>query len=80
VEEALIETRRQGLSRTLGQPTPGINAFSAPVFDSGGHIVLGITLMGPAATFDKEWNGQLATPLRACAKEASRLLGFVEAA
>lgn len=78
VEEALIETRRQGLSRTLGQPIPGIDAFCAPVFDSGGHIALGITVMGPSATFDTEWNGSVARPLRACAKEVSRLLGFVE--
>jgi DNA-binding IclR family transcriptional regulator len=78
VEEALIETRRHGLSRTLGQPIPGIDAFSAPVFDSGGHIALGITVMGPSATFDSEWNGSVARPLRACSREVSRLLGFVE--
>ncbi len=76
VDKALAETRKRGLSRTIGQPLPGLNAFSAPVFDSSGHIVLGITLMGPAASFDDAWNGRLAELLRTCAAEASRQLGF----
>ncbi len=80
VDEAVAETRRRGISRTIGQPIPGINAFSAPVFDSAGNMVLGITAMGPEATFDNDWNGKVATPLRACALEVSRRLGFVEAA
>jgi len=80
VEEAIAETRRHGLSRTLGQPIPGIDAFCAPVFDSAGHLVLGITAMGPAATFDNSWNGKVAKPLRACAMEVSRRLGYLEAA
>jgi DNA-binding IclR family transcriptional regulator len=80
VEHALAETRRHGLSRTIGQPIPGINAFCAPVFDSGGNLVLGITAMGPEATFDNDWNGKVAKPLRACAAEVSRRLGYLEAA
>jgi DNA-binding IclR family transcriptional regulator len=80
IEEALIETRRHGLSRTIGQPIPGIDAFCAPVFDAAGHLVLGITVMGPEATFDNDWDGQVATPLRHCALEVSRRLGHLEAA
>ncbi len=80
VEEAIIETRRRGLSRTIGHPIPGINAFCAPVFDSAGNLVLGITAMGPEATFDNDWNGKVAAPLRACAVEVSRRLGYLEAA
>jgi DNA-binding IclR family transcriptional regulator len=80
VEDAIIETRRHGLSRTIGQPIPGINAFCAPVFDSAGNLVLGITAMGPEATFDNDWNGKVAVPLRACAVEVSRRLGYLEAA
>jgi len=80
VEEAIAETRRRGLSRTIGQPIPGINAFCAPVFDAAGHLVLGITAMGPEATFDNEWDGKVAKPLRECALEVSRRLGYLEAA
>jgi len=50
------------------------------VFDSAGNLVLGITAMGPEATFDNEWNGRVAAPLRACAQEVSRRLGYLEAA
>jgi DNA-binding IclR family transcriptional regulator len=80
VDDAIVETRRHGLSRTIGHPIPGINAFCAPVFDSAGNLVLGITAMGPEATFDNEWNGKVAAPLRACALEVSRRLGYLEAA
>lgn len=75
LEAALAETRRHGLSRTLGQPIPGIDALCAPVFDSEGHIVLGLLVMGPAATFDSQWEGTIATPLRQCALEISRRIG-----
>jgi len=79
IERLLSETRMHGLSRTIGQPIPGIDAFCAPVFDSTNNLVLGITAMGPEATFDREWNGKVATPLRACALEISRSLGHVPA-
>jgi DNA-binding IclR family transcriptional regulator len=68
-----------GLSRTRGRPIPGIDAFRAPVFDSADNLVLGITAMGPEATFDSDWYGKVATPLRACALEISRSLGHVPA-
>lgn len=75
LEPALAEVRRHGLSRTLGQPIPGIDAMCAPVFDPDGHIVLAVLVMGPAATFDTRWDGAVATPLRRCAAEISRRTG-----
>jgi DNA-binding IclR family transcriptional regulator len=75
LESLLDETRRHGLSRTCGQPIPGIDALCAPVFDSEGHIVLGILAMGPTATFDSSWNGAVATALKRCAAEVSRSIG-----
>jgi DNA-binding IclR family transcriptional regulator len=77
LEAQLSETRRHGLSRTIGQPIPGINAFSAPVFDADDHLVLAVTAMGPAATFDTAWGGSVAKPLKECAVEISRRLGYV---
>ncbi|QNP60107.1 IclR family transcriptional regulator [Paenacidovorax monticola] len=76
IEAALAETRRHGLSRTLGQPIPGIDALCAPVFDSAGHLVLGLLVMGPAATFDSSWDGKVAVPLRQCALSVSRRIGY----
>ncbi len=75
IEAALSETRRHGLSRTLGQPIPGIDALCAPVFDSAGHLVLGLLVMGPSATFDSDWDGAVARPLRQCALEVARRIG-----
>lgn len=75
LEPTFAEIRKHGLSRTLGQPIPGIDALVAPVFDAEGHIVLGVLVMGPSATFDSDWNGKIATPLHVCAAEISRRMG-----
>jgi DNA-binding IclR family transcriptional regulator len=75
-EEGLAEIRQHGMARTIGQPIPGINAFAAPVFDSTGNIVLAITIMGPANSFDEKWSSGLARQLRDCALRISRQLGF----
>jgi DNA-binding IclR family transcriptional regulator len=78
LESLLAETRKHGLSRTRGQPIPGIDALCAPVFDADGHIVLGILAMGPSATFDSHWNGAIAKALKHCAGEVSRRIGRAE--
>ena len=75
LEAQLVETRAHGLSRSLGQPIPGIDAFSAPVFDSSGNLVLSITAMGPAGSFDRTWQGAVARPLKQCADAVSQRLG-----
>ncbi|SEA86379.1 transcriptional regulator, IclR family [Variovorax sp. YR216] len=75
LQEALAEIRQHGLSRTRGHPIPGIDAICAPVFDYEGHLVLGVLVMGPSATFDTEWDGEIARPLRRCAQEITRRLG-----
>jgi DNA-binding IclR family transcriptional regulator len=78
LESLLAETRKHGLSRTRGQPIPGIDALCAPVFDAEGHIALGILAMGPTATFDSNWDGAVAKALRRCAAEVSRRIGRTE--
>lgn len=74
----LQEVREQGLARVIGQPIPGINAFSAPVFDHTRHIVLALTTLGPQGTFSPEWNGAIARALREAAASVSRRLGYRE--
>ena len=80
LDTLLAETRKQGLSRTRGQPIPGIDALCAPVFDADGHIVLGILVMGPTATFDSNWDGKVATALKRCSAEVSKRIGSSSAA
>jgi DNA-binding IclR family transcriptional regulator len=74
-EQQLAEVRAHGLSRSVGEVLPGVNAMAAPVFDHTGAIALSITAIGPAGIFDTRWDGALARALRACAAEASQRLG-----
>lgn len=76
VDDTLAEIRRRSLARVEGMPIPGINAFSAPVFDHTRTIVLAITAMGPSGTFDAAWDGPLAEAVVACADAISGRLGY----
>lgn len=77
-DAALEEVRRHRLARALGFPIPGINAFSAPVFNDSGKLTLALTAMGPAGTFDTGWNGNTARRVKACAEGIARRLGNTE--
>ena len=76
VEKRLKEVRKHSLSRSINNPTPGVNSFAAPVFDYSKAMVLGITLMGSAGVFDTSWHGPQATAVKRTAAEVSRRLGF----
>ena len=73
---ALAEVRQQGLARVLGTLLPGITGFCAPVFDADGHMAMGMVSLGSAATFDPQWDGAVARPLRAAALQLSSDLGW----
>jgi DNA-binding IclR family transcriptional regulator len=53
---------------------PGISALAAPVL-TGSGIVLGLTAIGPSASFDVGLDGQAAQRLARCAAELSAQLG-----
>ncbi len=74
-ERQLAEVRAQGLSRSVGEVVPGINAMAAPVFDHTGAMVLAITAIGPSAVLDTGWQSATALALRASADAVSRRLG-----
>lgn len=76
VDAELEAVRAHRLSQAVGQPIPGINALSAPVFDHGGGIELVITAMGPSGTFDARLDGPIARELTACAGGLSVRLGY----
>jgi DNA-binding IclR family transcriptional regulator len=78
VEQMLTEVRRHRLSRSLGHPTPGVNAFSAPVFDYSGNLVMAVTLMGSSGIFDPDWDGASASAVEDCANNISSRLGYVK--
>jgi DNA-binding IclR family transcriptional regulator len=75
----LADVRARRLSRAIGDPLPGINAFAAPVFDHEGAVALSVTAMGPAATFDARWTSAIAKAVLDCANDISKRLGFTAA-
>jgi DNA-binding IclR family transcriptional regulator len=75
VDAALADVRKRGLARAVGHPVPGVNAFSAPVFDHTGALALVITALGPSGTFDVSWNSPMAAALRESAAALSQRLG-----
>jgi DNA-binding IclR family transcriptional regulator len=72
----LDEVRQRGVARVVDVLLPGIVGFCAPVFDSDGHMVLGVVALGPTGTFDAGWDGEVATPLRAACAQLSTDLGW----
>ena len=76
LEKSLTEVRRHGISRASGSLTPGINGFSAPVFDHSGMMVAAITSLGTGGEFSVEWDSPVAKAMLAAAGNLSRKLRF----
>jgi DNA-binding IclR family transcriptional regulator len=76
VQRVMNEVRERGMARVVETLLPGIVGFCAPVFDSDGHIALGLLVMGSVATLDAAWEGAVANALRTAAHQLSRDLGF----
>ena len=75
-EALLEEVRRRGSARVVDTLLPGIVAFCAPVFDADAHMTLGMVALGPAGSFDPDWDGAVDRPLRAAARQLSSDLGY----
>jgi len=79
LETQLNEIREHGISRASGSLIPGVNGFSAPVFDHSGNMVAAITSLGTIGHFDMAWDSQLAVSIKAAAATLSIRLGFTHA-
>lgn len=79
LEALLEEIRGEGIARAGGSLTPGINGFSAPVFDHTGRMVAAITSLGTIGQFDMEWNSPLADSIKTAAATLSKRLGYEQA-
>ena len=71
----LDEVRTRGISRVTDTLLPGVVGFCAPVFDSDGHLALGMLSLGPASSFDAAWDGKAAKALKQAAQQLSSELG-----
>lgn len=77
-ESQIEEIRSHGISRASGSLTPGINGFSAPVFDHTGRMSAAITSLGTVGHFAMEWDSALATRIKEAAAILSKRLGHGE--
>jgi DNA-binding IclR family transcriptional regulator len=75
VRGLLDEVRKRGAARVADTLLPGIIGFCVPVFDSDGHMALGMVALGAVGSFDAEWGGAVEGPLRAAATQLSNDLG-----
>ncbi|MCB5363435.1 IclR family transcriptional regulator [Pusillimonas sp. CC-YST705] len=71
----LQDIRARGMARAQGHPLPGVNAFSLPVFNHEGQIVLALTCLGPSFLLDTDWESPIAASLKQCADMISIELG-----
>ena len=76
LEKVLGEIRKRGISRATGNLTPGINGFSAPVFDHSGSMVAAITSLGSVGDFNVEWDSPVAAAMISAAAKLSKRLGY----
>ncbi len=76
VEKNLTEIREHGIARATGSLTPGINGFSAPVYDHTGSMVAAITSLGSMGEFNVEWDSPVARAMLEAAKKLSLRLGY----
>ena len=76
LDKVLGEIRGKGLSRASGSLTPGINGFSAPVYDHTGGMIAAITSLGSIGEFDVDWESSTARAMLEAARTLSHRLGF----
>jgi DNA-binding IclR family transcriptional regulator len=75
LREAAAELREHGVTRAMGRPVPGVNAFSAAAFDHEGQPAIVITSLGHQDHFPTEWDSATANAVRAAAAEITNRLG-----
>jgi DNA-binding IclR family transcriptional regulator len=73
--DARNEHARHGCTRAVGRPIPGVNAFSAPVFDHDRVPVLVLTLLGHQDHVSAAWSSPMASAVKHAAAEVSARLG-----
>lgn len=75
LEGLLNQVREHGVSRSLNNPTAGVCAFAAPVFDYSANMVMAVALIGRTRSFDTDWHGAHAKAAKTCGMAISRRLG-----
>lgn len=81
-EDEMTQTRLHGIARTT-DPQPAhllhridTNAFSAPIFDAGGNVVMALSVISSADRLDPAWDGPVPLAIKAAAADLSCRLGW----
>ena len=77
----IADIRRRGLARVSNSDVSplhqvAVNAFSAPVFNADGHMVMALSLTASAERLSAEWDAEVPVALAAAADALSRQLGY----
>jgi DNA-binding IclR family transcriptional regulator len=77
---AIAEAREHGIARAVGAAPSQrhqviVNAFSAPVFDASGQMVLALSTTCRADLLAPEWDGPVPAALALAARKLSARLG-----
>jgi DNA-binding IclR family transcriptional regulator len=75
-DKEIARIREDGVAGIDGVALPGVSAVAVPVFDARGQLVLGLTAIGPSATFDPGVDGAVAARLKPAAVLLSMRLGW----
>jgi len=78
LERELAAVRERGWATVVEELEIGLNAVSAPVYDSGSNVVAALSVSGPAYRFGQDRFSEVAKKTTAAAEVISRRLGWVE--
>lgn len=84
-DDELTEVRQRGIARVIGStPSPvhnrAVNAFSAPITDAEGNMVMALSLTSSAERLAPDWDGEVPRALQQAAAEMSKQLARASAA
>lgn len=79
-ERRVAEARQHGLARAIGRAPSErhqvtVNAFSAPVFDAHGHMVMALSTTCQADRLQSDWDGEVPRALLSAARRLSARMG-----
>lgn len=78
VRRFVSRVKQAGIACVSSTVQIGITALSAPVLDSGDHIIATLSVLGSSGSFDDAIGGPIAVKLRAAAARLSRQMGWRE--
>ncbi len=80
----ITEVRERGIARAIGAGASdlhqvAVNAFSVPIFDADGQMVMALSRTSSAARLSPDWDGEVPRALMQAGRELSSKLGYVGA-